>query len=127
MRVEYELTPRHALLYRQNQNHLPQAEPSVVLGRDARRIIEAKQALRKAQVSMAPSRSMTTPYVSKSNGTTWYEDYEVSSHQRHPELVRFDEQAPPREWSMRRPQTEIRIPPSTRPFFKRMVPIKGRG
>jgi len=43
-------------------------------------IIEAKEALQKAQVSMAPSKSVTTPYMSRAEGAAWYAEQEQSSH-----------------------------------------------
>jgi len=61
-------------------------EPSVALGRDGRMIIEAKKALRRAQVSVAPFRLVTTPRVSKSRGSALNEEQKESSHPRHSEL-----------------------------------------
>jgi len=82
-------------------------EPSAAHGGDASRIIEAKHALQRAQVSVAPFRSMTTPHVSKSRGTTWYKEQEESSHPKHLELGRLGDQGPSPEQSMRRVQIEI--------------------
>jgi len=72
---KYEPTPRYAPPYQQNGNHSPQAEPS-----HAGRIIKAQQALRRAQVSMAPSRSVTTPHAYRSKGVAWYEEHKESLH-----------------------------------------------
>jgi len=55
-------------------------EPGSVYERDARRIIAAKQALWKAQKSIAPSRSVTTSYMSRAEGAAWYAEQEESSH-----------------------------------------------
>jgi len=46
--------------------------PSSIYERDARRIIEVRQALRKAQISVAPSGYVTTRYMSRAEGATWY-------------------------------------------------------
>ena len=44
----------------------PQRETNALQGRDAKRIIKAKQALQKAHNSVDPSQSATTPYASNS-------------------------------------------------------------
>ncbi|KAJ8426726.1 LOW QUALITY PROTEIN: hypothetical protein Cgig2_029711 [Carnegiea gigantea] len=48
-------------------NQRPQRDASALQSRDARRVIEAKQALRRAHNSVTPSRSVMTPYMSKRN------------------------------------------------------------
>jgi len=58
----------------------PMAEPGSAFEGNVRRMAEARQALRKAQVSIAPSRSVTTPYMSGTEGAAWYVEQEESSH-----------------------------------------------
>ena len=65
---EYEPTPEYTTLYQQNRNRSLKAEPTPVA-----RIVEAKQALQRIQVSMLPSRPITSPHASRSKGVAWCE------------------------------------------------------
>jgi len=68
---DYGPTLEYGSPYQQGQA-APKMEPGSVYERDARGIIEAKQALRKAQISVAPSKSIITPYMSRAEGAAWY-------------------------------------------------------
>ncbi|KAJ8432498.1 LOW QUALITY PROTEIN: hypothetical protein Cgig2_003575 [Carnegiea gigantea] len=61
---------------------MPQIDTSALQGGDAKRIIKAKQALRKAHNSVRPSWSVTLPDAAKSRGAGWYEGQEESSQPR---------------------------------------------
>ncbi|KAJ8435991.1 LOW QUALITY PROTEIN: hypothetical protein Cgig2_013800 [Carnegiea gigantea] len=67
-KIEYELTPRYTPLYQQNLNQCLHGEPSALGGEDVRKTVKAEQALQKAHNNVAPSQSITTPYVSNSKG-----------------------------------------------------------
>ncbi|KAJ8424600.1 hypothetical protein Cgig2_006655 [Carnegiea gigantea] len=60
-------------------------------GRDAKRIIETKQALRKAHNSDASYQSATTPYTSKSRGVGWYEEQDESSRTRYSKIQKLNQ------------------------------------
>jgi len=105
--------------YQQGQA-TPLAELGSVYERDARRIIEAKQALRKAQISVAPSRSITIPYMFRAEGAAWYAEQEESSHPQRSEHEWSERQNPPHERFIRREQTDVRVRPSLRNLYKRL-------
>jgi len=67
-RFEYEPTPGYTPAYQQARSRHLQRNPNALQGGDAKRIIKAKQALCKAQINIALSCSITTPYASKSLG-----------------------------------------------------------
>ncbi|KAJ8429355.1 hypothetical protein Cgig2_021326 [Carnegiea gigantea] len=58
---EYEPTPGYTLPYQEAQSRHPQRDANALQDRDATRIIEVRQVLRKAQNSITPSHSVTTP------------------------------------------------------------------
>jgi len=99
----------------QKGNHSPQAEPS-----HAGRIIEAQQALRRAQASMAPSRFVTTLHASRSKAVVWYEEHEESLRSLHSEQEHSRRRAYSPEQLISRDQAETRIPPSIHPLSERV-------
>ncbi|KAJ8433335.1 hypothetical protein Cgig2_023799 [Carnegiea gigantea] len=73
--LEYEPTLVYNPPYQQVRSQCPQKDPSALQGEDVRRIIEAKQALKKAHNSWLA----TTPYASKSREAGWHVEQEESS------------------------------------------------
>ncbi|KAJ8424197.1 LOW QUALITY PROTEIN: hypothetical protein Cgig2_025756 [Carnegiea gigantea] len=74
---EYEPTPGYTPLYKLRTD--ASGEPITLQCGDARKIIEAKQALRKPHNSVPPSGSVMTPYPSKNKGSCSHEEQEESS------------------------------------------------
>ncbi|KAJ8434555.1 LOW QUALITY PROTEIN: hypothetical protein Cgig2_001187 [Carnegiea gigantea] len=95
-RFEYEPMPGYTPPYQQTRSRHPQRNPNALQGRDAKRIFKAKQALRKAQINVAISCSISTPYASKSLGAEWYEEQEKSSR-----LLTRKQEAPRKEFFYR--------------------------
>jgi len=108
---DYGPALEYGFLYQQGQA-IPLMEPGSVYERDARRIIEAKQALRKAQISVAPSRYVITPYMSRAEGVAWYAKQEESSHPQHFEHEWSERQHPSQEQFVRREHTKVHVHPS---------------
>jgi len=118
---EYKPTPGYTPPYQQNENCSLQTEPI-----PTERIIEAKQAFRRIQVSMVPSRSITTSYASRGKSVAWCEEQEESSHSRHAYKEHSKRIAHSPEQSVRRAQTETCIPPSTHRLSERLRPRVGQ-
>ncbi|KAJ8451503.1 hypothetical protein Cgig2_018137 [Carnegiea gigantea] len=119
---EYEPTPGYATSYQQARGQHPQRDVNALLGGDARRIIEAKQAMRKAQNSVAPSHSVTTPYVFKGQGAEGYEQQEECSRLRFSEAGGSEETILLLLKPVGRTLTRTRVPRSTHPSSERQVP-----
>ena len=115
---DYEPTRGYTPPYQQNGNRSLQVEQ-----RPTERIIEVKQ------VSMAPSRSVTTPYVSRSKGAIRCGEQGESSHSQHSDQNHSTRRAHSPRQSRRRVKTATRIAPSTHPLFKRirLRAERGRG
>jgi len=62
---------------------LPRVEPGSAFKGNVRSMVEGRQALQKAHVSVAPSKSVITPYMSGMGGVAWYVEQEESSHSQH--------------------------------------------
>ncbi|KAJ8427458.1 hypothetical protein Cgig2_033088 [Carnegiea gigantea] len=88
----------------------PKRDASALQEGDPKRIIKAKQALRKAHNSIAPSRPVTTLYASKSRGARWYEEQEESSRPCHPEVGGSKGRIPSLTKSVGRTLTGTRAP-----------------
>ena len=77
--------------------------------KDAQRIIEAKQDLRKANNNIGPSQSVTTPYTSRTENVRWYEKQKEYSRPCNSERGSSEEKvlllAKSTEWT----QTKIKI------------------
>jgi len=116
---EYGPTLDYGSPYQQGQA-TPRARPSSIYERDAQRISEAKQALWKAQISGAPSRYVTTPYMSRTEGAAWHPKQEESSPPQHSEHGRSDRQNPAPERFARKEQTDVQVRPSLRNLSERL-------
>ena len=57
-------------------NPQPRAEAGSAFEGSTRQIGGARQALRRASISIAPSRSITTPYMSREKEAAWYMEQE---------------------------------------------------
>ncbi|KAJ8443697.1 hypothetical protein Cgig2_032320 [Carnegiea gigantea] len=90
-------------------------------GGDVSRIIKAKQALKKANNSIAASRSVITPYASKSHGVGWYEEQEESFCPRYSAGEGSEKRVPLPTRRMGRIPTGAPAPNSTHPPSKRPV------
>ncbi|KAJ8426675.1 hypothetical protein Cgig2_018985 [Carnegiea gigantea] len=79
-------------------NRCHQGEVNTLRGGDAKRVIEAKEALQKPHNSIASSQSITTPYASNSKEAGWYKEKEESSHLHYLEFESCSKRVP---WSAR--------------------------
>jgi len=116
---DYGPAPEYGSPYPQGRA-APRTKSGSAYERDARRIIEAKQVLRKAQISIAPSRSIITPCVFRAEAASWYAEQEESSHPQHSEHGRSERPNPLRDRFTRKEKTEVHIQPSHRNLSKRL-------